>query len=122
MLTGGNQAFNVPGALSESGGGGLLSSVGQWAGNNPLLASTAVNTGGQMIQGYAQGAAAEEQREARERREDELRNQRSIYGVRYDERGNPQGTDMSRLQQLAESYPGSGSIADRRRQGLLRTT
>jgi hypothetical protein len=53
---------------ATAGGSGIMGSlaaggkaVGTWAANNPLLASTAVNTGGQMLSGYMEGKALEEE-------------------------------------------------------------
>lgn len=76
---------------ASAGGSGILGSltagakaVGSFAAKHPMITSQVINTGGQMLQGYAQGKIAEDERKYQEK----LRGQQTIAGVRYDGKGN----------------------------------
>jgi hypothetical protein len=96
---GGGTAWAVPTATGGSSGilGSLATgakAVGGWAQANPLLASTALNMGGQMVKGYMEGKALEEEEKRRLSRS-------HFYGVNgY---GQGEGIDPSgQLQDIAE--------------------
>ena len=104
---------------AAAGGGGFLSTAGgalkgvggkvagAWSNASPLVKSSIINTGGQMVAGAAQSRAEAKALEDAHKREVEEQkrqeNQRSIYGVRFDGEGN-QSMDLG--QQFRDAYSG----------------